>query len=145
AVEEVAQDYKQIGPDPLNSRADAPLEEVQSELENLKSALKVDDLDLAAESAERAERAAQELAMYGEQQHQLDQVFQNPPPAKAESSKLAERLNRDGPKVQEINQRLQRLFPSPSSMMGEQDRQQLKQLAREQRQTENRAQKLQQQ
>jgi hypothetical protein len=144
AVEEVSRDYRDIGPDPLNSRADAPLEEVQSELENLKNALKVDDFDLAAESAERADRAAQELSMYGDQQRQLDQAFQNPPAARAESSKLAERLGKDARKVQDINQKLQKLFPAPGSMMSEEDRSQLKNLSKEQKQVEKRAQGLQQ-
>ncbi len=143
-VEEVSKSYSQLGPDQLNSRADKPLEEVEAELQNLKNALKVDDFDLAAESAERAERAASELTGYGQQQRQLDEIFQNPPEVRQQSKQLADRLARDAEKVAEVNKKLQQLFPQPGSMLSEQDRAALKQEAGEQRGLEQRARELQQ-
>ncbi len=143
-VEEVSKNYAELGPDQLNSRADKPLEEVESELQNLKNALKVDDFDLAAESAERAERASSELSGFGAQQRQLDEIFQNPQEVRQQSKQLADRLAKDAEKVSEVNKKLQQLFPQPGSMLSEEDRQKLKQMAGEQRGLEQKAHELQQ-
>ncbi|HZH02211.1 MAG TPA: DUF4175 domain-containing protein, partial [Myxococcaceae bacterium] len=118
---------------------------VRSELESVKNALKVNDFDLAAEAADRASRAAQELQSLGEHQRQLDEGFHNPPQIRSRSEKLAERLARDAQRVESVNEKLSQLFPPPGSMMSEDDRARLKKLAGEQRQLEKRAQSLQQQ
>ncbi|MGQ0507987.1 MAG: DUF4175 family protein [Myxococcaceae bacterium] len=144
AVEDVSRDYANLQPDQLNSRADKPLEELESELANLRNALKVDDFDLAAESAERAERASAELSGFGQQQKQLDEVFQNPPDIRQQSKQLAEKLNRDAEKVADVNRKLQQLFPQPGSNLSEQDRARMKQMGAEQRRLEQRAHELQQ-
>lgn len=140
--DEVYRDYQQLAQQPLGSRGDKALEEAQAELENLKSALKVEDYDLAAEAAARAERASRELADYGEQQKQLDEVFQNPAEARRQSRELAERLGKDAAKVSDVSQKLQQLFPQPGSMMSEADKQKLRAMGQEQRELERQAQGL---
>jgi hypothetical protein len=142
-VEEAARDYQQIDPDRLRYQSERQLEQVQSELEHAASALKVEDFDLAAESAARAERAAEDLRLFGEQQAEQDEVWGNPPEVRAESRRLAERLKRDERLVREVNQALQQLFPPAGSMMSEADQQRLRQLAEEQQKLERRAQGLQ--
>jgi chromosome segregation ATPase len=142
--EEVMKDYQSLRADRMSSRADKPLEEAQGELDNVKNALKVDDFDLAAEAAARAASAAAELKQLGEQQKQLDQLFQNPPDAKRTSRELAERLGKNASKVEDISQKLQQLFPQAGSALTEADKQKLKELSGQQRQLEQAAQQLQQ-
>ncbi|MCP3100589.1 DUF4175 family protein [Myxococcus sp. K15C18031901] len=144
-VQQAQQSYDKLNPEHLNSRAARPLEEAQSELRNVENALKVNDFDLAAEAATRAEDAARQLSAMGEQQKQLDEMFGNPPEVRQQSADLAQRLERDARNVQDVNRQLQSLFPPPGSQMSQQDRQQLQQLAQQQQQLEQRAQGLRQQ
>lgn len=144
-VQQAQEDYKKLQPEQLNSRAARPLEEAQSELQNVEQALKVNDFDLAAEAAARAEDAAQQLSMMGEQQKQLDEMFGNPPEVRQQSANLAQRLERDARNVEDVNKQLQSLFPPPGSQLSQQERQQLQQLAQQQGQLEQRAQGLRQQ
>ncbi|QSQ22692.1 DUF4175 family protein [Pyxidicoccus parkwayensis] len=144
-VQQAQEDYKKLQPDQLNSRAARPLEEAQSELQNVENALKVNDFDLAAEAAARAEDAARQLSMMGEQQRQLDEMFGNPPEVRQQSANLAQRLERDARGVEEVNKQLQSLFPPPGSQLSQQEKQQLQQLAQQQGQLEQRAQGLRQQ
>ncbi|MBZ4396236.1 DUF4175 family protein [Myxococcus sp. AS-1-15] len=144
-VQQAQQSYDKLNPEHLNSRAARPLEEAQSELSNVENALKVNDFDLAAEAAARAEDAARQLAGMGEQQKQLDEMFGNPPEVRQQSSELAQRLDRDARNVQDVNRQLQNLFPPPGSQLSQQEKQQLQQLAQQQQQLEQRAQGLRQQ
>lgn len=144
-VQQAQQSYDKLNPEHLNSRAARPLEEAQSELRNVENALKVNDFDLAAEAATRAEDAARQLAGLGEQQKQLDEMFGNPPEVRQQSSDLAQRLERDARNVQDVNRQLQSLFPPPGSQLSQQDKQQLQQLSQEQQQLEQRTQNLRQQ
>ncbi|MCY1019620.1 DUF4175 family protein [Pyxidicoccus sp. MSG2] len=144
-VQQAQEDYKKLQPEQLNSRAARPLEEAQSELQNVENALKVNDFDLAAEAAARAEDAARQLSMMGEQQRQLDEMFGNPPEVRQQSANLAQRLERDAKNVEEVNKQLQSLFPPPGSQLSQQEKQQLQQLAQQQGQLEQRAQGLRQQ
>jgi hypothetical protein len=144
-IDQVQKDYKSIQPDELNSRASRPLEEAQSELENAKNALKVDDYDLAAESMQRATEASQQLSMYGEQQRALDEMYGNPEDIRKQSTQLAERLEKDAKSVEDVNRKLQSLFPPPGSQMGPQEKQQLQQLAQQQQALEQKAKGLRQQ
>lgn len=144
-VQQAQEDYKKLQPEQLNSRAARPLEEAQSELQNVENALKVNDFDLAAEAAARAEDAARQLAMMGEQQRQLDEMFGNPPEVRQQSANLAQRLERDAKNVEDVNRQLQQLFPPPGSQLSQQEKQQLQQLAEQQQQLEQRAQGLRQQ
>ncbi len=138
-TEQATKSYQSLEPDQLSMRADRPLEEVRAELDNLKNALKVDDFDLAAEAAARAERASQELAGYAELERQRDEAFKNPEDVRRRSRETAERLRQDSAKVSDINQKLQQLFPQPGSMLSEADKQRLRSLSQEQRQLEKQA------
>jgi hypothetical protein len=144
-IDQVQKDYKELRPDELNSRASRPLEEAQAELDNAKNALKVDDYDLAAESMQRASEAAQQLAMYGEQQRSLDEMYGNPEDVRKQSAQLAEQLEKDARSVEDMNRKLQSLFPPPGSQMSQQEKQQLQQLAQEQQGLEQKAKGLRQQ
>ncbi|MFP2908609.1 DUF4175 family protein, partial [Pyxidicoccus sp. 3LFB2] len=144
-VQQAQEDYKKLQPEQLNSRAARPLEEAQSELQNVENALKVNDFDLAAEAAARAEDAARQLSMMGEQQKQLDEMFGNPPEVRQQSANLAQRLEKDARNVEEVNKQLQSLFPPPGSQLSQQEKQQLQQLAQQQGELEQRAQGLRQQ
>jgi len=144
-AEEVSKDYRQIGPEQLNYRADRQLEEVQAELENVHNALKIDDFDLAAESAAKAERAAEEIAAHAQQKPYLERAYRSPPQVVAEAEELARRTAKDGQSVREISQKLQQLFPRPDSMLSEGDKSSLKQLGAEQKQLGKKAQGLRQQ
>ncbi len=110
-AEQVQQDYQKVGPNDLSPRADAPLEQAKSELENLKSALKSDDFDLAAEAAQRAVRQSEEISRAGEQQRALDEAYQNPPDVREKSRKLAQRMEKDAETVRDIRKKLDQLFP----------------------------------
>lgn len=143
-TEELQKDYRSVPPDQLNPRAEKPLEDVQRELENLRNSLKVEDYDLGAESASRAERWASELSVYAEQKRQLDEMYGGPPEGRAQSKQLAEKMTKNAQKIQEMNQKLQQLFPPPGAMLSEGDRDKLKEQSGEQRQLQKRAQGLQQ-
>lgn len=136
------QDYRQVQPAELNNNAERPLEEVQAQLENLKNALKVDDFDLAAESAQQAESAGEELRGYGENQRRMDELFERPPQMRQRSDQVARQLAEDADRTRDLNRRLQQLFPPPGQMLSEEDRQQLRQLDQQQRQLEQQAQGL---
>jgi len=141
-AEELARDYRQVGPDQI-TRAEKQLEETQGQLENLRNALKVEDYDLAAEAAARAERSSAEVSAQAEMKKQLDQRYGNPNEA-GQSKQLAERMTKNAQRIQEINQKLQQLFPPPGSMLSEADREQLGQQSGEERQLQRKAQGLQQ-
>jgi len=143
-AEQVAQDYQRVGPNDLSPRADQPLEQAKSELDNLKSALKSEDFDLAAEAAQRAVRQAEELARAGEQQRALDEAYQNPPDVREKSRRLAQRLEKDADTVRDIRKKLDQLFPPLSSQLGQADKQKLQELGQGQRKLGQRAQDLQQ-
>ncbi len=143
-ADQVAQDYQRVGPNDLSPRLDLPLEQAKSELENLKSALKSDDFDLAAEAAQRAVRQAEELSRAGDQQRALDEAYQNPPDVREKSRKLAQRLEKDSETVRDIRKKLDQLFPPLSSQLGQADRQKLQEISQGQRKLGQRAQDLQQ-
>ena len=143
-ADQVAQDYQRVGPNDLSPRADQPLEQAKSELENLKSALKSEDFDLAAEAAQRAMRQAEELSRAGDQQRALDEAYQNPPDVREKSRRLAQRLEKDADTVRDIRRKLDQLFPPLSSQLGQADRQKLQDLSQGQRKLGQRAQDLQQ-
>ena len=143
-AEQVAQDYQRVGPNDLSPRADQPLEQAKSELDNLKSALKSEDFDLAAEAAQRAVRQSEELARAGEQQRALDEAYQNPPDVREKSRRLAQRLEKDADTMRDIRKKLDQLFPPLSSQLGQSDRQKLQELGQGQRKLGQRAQDLQQ-
>ena len=144
-AEQVAQDYQKIGPNDLSPRADQPLEQARTELDNLRSALKSEDFDLAAESAQRAARQAEELSRAGDAQRALDEAYQNPPEVKEKSRKLAQRLEKDAETMREVQKKLDQLFPPLSSELSASDRQKTQEQAQAQRKLGQKAQGLQQQ
>ncbi|MBM4378635.1 MAG: DUF4175 family protein [Deltaproteobacteria bacterium] len=145
AAEKVAADYGALGPEDLASRAQRPLEAAQAELQNLRDALAVEDFDLALEAGTRAEDAARQLEQYGEQQVAMDEVFKNPPEARAETKRTAERLHEDARAIRDINSQLEQLFPNPAQALSEPDKQKLKQLAEKQQGLKRQADQLRQQ
>jgi DNA repair exonuclease SbcCD ATPase subunit len=136
------ENYRRIQPTELDNNAERPLEEVQAQLENVKNALKVDDFDLAAESAQQAEVAGEELRSSGDRQRRMDELFERPPQMRQRSQQVAEQLAEDADRTRDISRRLQQLFPPPGQMLSEEDRQQLRQLDQQQRQLEQQAQGL---
>ncbi|HZI03555.1 MAG TPA: DUF4175 family protein, partial [Archangium sp.] len=62
-----------------------------------------------------------------------------------QSAELAQRLEKDAKSVEDVNRKLQSLFPPPGSQMGPQEKQQLQQLAQEQQSLEQKARELRQQ
>ena len=141
-LEAVAQDYRKTRPGELGPRSDRALENAQSELENLKSALRSDDFDLAADAAHSAGQAADEIAREAEQQHVLNEMYRNPGEARDQSKRTAQRMEQDAQKLHDIQRNLQQLFPPVGSQLSTQDRQRLQQLSQEQRSLERRAQDL---
>ncbi len=141
-AEAVAQDYRKTRPGELGPRSDRALENAQSELENLKSALHSDDFDLAADAARSAAQAADEIARDAEQQHVLNDTYRNPGEMPDQSKATAQRMERDAQKLHDIQRSLQQLFPPAGSQLSNQDRQRVQQLGQEQRGLERRAQDL---
>ncbi len=144
-VEQAQKGYEGVEPERLGFRAEVPLQELRTELENIEQALAVEDYDLAAQSAARAERAAEQLGMQGQHQAEMDKHFGNPPEVQQESRKLAEKLDQNGQTVREVNQALQQLFPPAGSMMSQEDQKKMRELAEQQDGLQQRAQQLQQQ
>ncbi len=134
--------YQGVSGDELSSDAAQPLEDVQEQLENLKSALEVEDFDLAAEAAAQAARSSDNLSSQAERQRRLDEMFERPQVMRQQSKQLSEQLTKDADRVQEINRKLQEMFPPPSEAISEADQKQLKELKDQQRKLQQRAQEL---
>ncbi len=141
-VDEAKKSYAELDANRLNSLAERHLGQLQSELQNVENALKVNDYDLAAEAAARAERSAESLDTFGQEQMTLDEMWGNPPDARAESKELAKRLQKGERTVSEVNEALQNLFPPAGQMMSGEDQQKLNELSQKQQQLEQRAQGL---
>lgn len=144
-VEQASKDYKSLATNELQGNSDRSMEEIQAELDNVQNALKVEDYDLALEAAQRAQRAADDLDSYGQQLKRMDELYQRSQEMRSKSDKVAQRLSKDAKQVQDVSDKLQQMFPPAGSMMSEQDKQKLQQLAGEQRGLEQRAQELRQQ
>ncbi len=141
-LEAVAQDYRKIRPGELGPRSDRALENAQSELENLKSALHSDDFDLATEAARAAGQASDEIARDAAQQHALQEAYRDPGDVRDQSKRLAQRMAQDAQKMHDVQRSLQQLFPPAGSQLSPPDRQRVQQLSQEQRGLERRAQDL---
>ena len=138
-VEELERSYAQVRAGTLKPAAARSLEETKNELQSVESGLKAEDYDLAADAALRAEHAAGELRAWGNQARSADEALRQPPEKRAESRKLAERLDRNAEGVEEVSRKLQQLFPPPGTGLSEEDRARLRRLAGEQQQLEQRA------
>jgi hypothetical protein len=144
-TEALQKDFQKQRNSRLGTRAGAAFDQLQSDLENLKNALQRQEYDLASESADHAEMSAGELAAMGQQQAQLDRLFQNAGPQQEQSERNAQQLAQGEQRTRKIAEKLHSLFPPPQSMMSGQDQKQLQQLGQKQRKLEQQAQQLQQQ
>nr|WP_153865521.1 MULTISPECIES: DUF4175 family protein [Myxococcaceae] len=144
-VSQAQKGYAERRVDELSSRGARPLEEVQNELQNVENALKANDFDLAAEAAQRAQSAAEQLSMLGQQQRELDVMWGNPPEVRQQSADLAKKLRQEGERVSDVSRKLQSLFPPPGSQLSAGEKDQLKKLAGQQQQLGEKAQSLREQ
>ncbi|MEW5738004.1 MAG: DUF4175 family protein [Myxococcota bacterium] len=144
-LDELDKSYQQLEQDRFGNRLDERAEEARQEIEHVQQALKANDFDLASETADRLEEQAQGMADQASEQRRLDEMFQNPPEVRRASKQLHDKLQRDAKKAEEVAQKLRDLFPQPGSQMSEADRQQMQEMARQQRGLEKRAQQLEQQ
>jgi len=113
--------------------------------ENVQQSLDANDFDLASEAADRMEDRAAQMAAQANELRQRDELFNNPPEVRRESKQAADKVERDAKKASEVAQKLRELFPQGGQQMSEQDRQQMNELSRNQRQLQQQAQQLQQQ
>lgn len=143
-AEEVLKDYQAVEASDPSPRLQQPLAQAQAELESLKSALQVNDFDLATEAAERAQSHAEDLAENAEAQSRFEASLGAPPSQQRPSQQQAEKLTKDASKVEALRKKLESLFPKPGAQMSERDRQHLKNLSQKQRQLEQKAERLQQ-
>lgn len=139
---ELQQSYERL---PSASRFEESRAQAKHDIGNVKQALDANDFDLAAEAAEKLDEHAQHLAELGREQQRLDEMFQNPPQVRKESKQLNERLGNDARKAGEIAQALKSLFPQNGSQLSEGDRQQMGEMAKQQRQLEQKESELEQQ
>ncbi|MEW6431273.1 MAG: DUF4175 family protein [Myxococcota bacterium] len=144
-LDELDKSYQQLDQDRFGFRLDERAQEARGDIEHIQQALEANDFDLASEAADRLEEKAQQMAEQAAEQRRLDEMFQNPPEVRRESRQLHDRLARDQKKAEDVAQKLRDLFPQPGSQMSEADRQQMQDMARQQRGLEKRGQQLRQQ
>jgi hypothetical protein len=144
-LDELDKSYRELERDRFGNLLDERAAEARQEIEHVQQALKANDFDLASEAADRLEEKAQGMAEQASEQRRLDEMFQNPPEVRRASRQLYDTLQRDAKKAEEVAQSLRDLFPQPGSQMSEAERQQLQELARQQRDLEKRRQRLEQQ
>lgn len=144
-LDELDKSYEQLDQDRFGFRLDEKAKEARRDIDHVQQALKANDFDLASEAADRLEEKAQTMAEQAAEQRRLDEMFQNPAEVRRESKQLHDRLQRDQKKAEEVAQKLRELFPPPGSQMSEGDRQQLQEMARQQKGLERKGQQLQQQ
>lgn len=142
---ELDKSYQQLDEDRFGFRLDEHALEARADIEHVQQALDANDFDLASEAADRLEEKARSMAEQAAEQRRLDEMFQNPPEVRRASKQLFDRLQRDEKKAEDVAQRLRDLFPQPGSQMSEQDRQQLQDMARQQKGLERKGQQLEQQ
>ncbi len=144
-LDELEKSWSQLDGDRFGFRFEDFQKEAMQARNNVQQSLEANDFDLASESADRMEEKAGKMAAQGAEMRQRDELFQNPPEIRRESKQAADRLQRDLKKAQEVAQKLRDLFPQPGQQMNDQDRQQMAELARSQKQLQQQSQSLQQQ
>lgn len=144
-LDELDKSYQQLDQDRFGFRLDEHAEEARGDIEHVQQALDANDFDLASEAADRLEEKSQQMAEQAAEQRRLDEMFQNPPEVRRESKQLHDRLSRDEKKAEDVAQKLRDLFPQPGSQMSEADKQQVQDMARQQKSLERRGQQLEQQ
>ncbi len=144
-LEDLDKSWKSLEGDRFGFRfEDVQLEAMQAR-ENVQQSLDANDFDLASEAADRMEDRAAQMASQASELRERDELFNNPPEVRRESKQAADRVERDARKASEVAQKLRDLFPQGGQQMSEQDRQQMNELSRNQRQLQQQAQQLQQQ
>ncbi|PZR08656.1 MAG: DUF4175 domain-containing protein [Archangium gephyra] len=141
-LDELEKSWSELDGQRMGYRFDDTRKEALQARDNVEQALEANDFDLASEAADAMEEAAREMADNAEQQRRNDELFQNPADARRESKQSADRLSRDAKKSQEVAQKLRDLFPQPGQQMSDGDKQQMNEMARQQRQLQQSAQDL---
>lgn len=144
-LDELQKSYRQLDADRYGPRFQELKTQAERAVENVQQSLKANDFDLASDSADRLEEHAGQLAESAEDQRRNDELFKNPPEVRRESKQLHDQLQRDGKKAEEVARKLRDLFPQPGQQLSDADRASLQEQARQQKQLEQRAQRLQQQ
>lgn len=138
------QSWRELDGQRLGARFEENRKDALQARDNVQQALDANDFDLASQAADQLEEASQKMADNAEQQRRNDELFQNPPDARRESKQVSDRLERDQKSAKEVAQKLRDLFPQPGQAMSEQDKKDLGELAKQQRQLQQQSQDLQQ-
>jgi myosin heavy subunit len=144
-LEDLDKSWKQLDGDRFGFRFEDIQKDAMQARDNVQQSLDANDFDLASEAADRMEDKARQMAAQASEQRRLEEQYNNPPEARRESRQAADKLARDAKTANEVAQKLRDLFPQPGQNMSEQDRQQMNELARQQKQLQQQAQQLQQQ
>jgi hypothetical protein len=144
-LDELEKSWKSADGDRFGRRFDDALQDAKAARDNVQQSLDANDFDLASEAADRMEEKAAQIAAQAMEQRQRDELFNNPPEVRRESKQAADQAARDAKRAQEVAQKLRELFPPAGQQMNEGDRQQMNELARQQRQLQQQAAQLQQQ
>jgi hypothetical protein len=144
-LDELDKSWKQLDGDNFGFRFEDVQQEAMQARDNVQQSLDANDFDLASEAADRMEDRAAQMAAQAQELRQRDEMFNNPPEVRRESKQAADKMQRDAKKASEVAQKLRDLFPQPGQQMSEQDRQQMSELSRSQKQLQQQAQQLQQQ
>ena len=141
-VERITRDYQELPGERLDRQALPSLERAQEALRATREALDAKDYDLAAEASRQAAENAEALQRWGQLQRERDAIFFNPPDAQEETRQLAERLERDAQLAREVHDALSSLFPEPGSQLSASEKQRMEQLAKQQRELQQKAEGL---
>ncbi len=144
-LDDLDKSWKQLDGDHFGFRFEDVQQEAMQARDNVQQSLDANDFDLASEAADRMEDRASQMAEQAQELRQRDEMFNNPPDVRRESKQAADKMQRDAKKASEVAQKLRDLFPQPGQQMSDQDRQQMSELSRSQKQLQQQAQQLQQQ
>jgi hypothetical protein len=129
----------------MGAHVERPKETALQDLSHLETALKSNDFDLAMQAARDLSAEMQELQGAVDSQRRQDELFGNPPEIRRKSRAAAERLKSDMRQAEDIERKLEELFPGKAQPMSEGDQQNLKSQEASQRQLQKSAQSLEQQ
>ncbi len=144
-LDDLDKSWKSLEGDRFGFRFEDLQQDAMQARENVQQSLDANDFDLASEAADRMEDRASQMAAQASELRQRDELFNNPPEVRRESKQAADKVERDAKKASEVAQKLRDLFPQGGQQMSEQDRQQMNELSRNQKQLQQQAQQLQQQ
>ncbi len=144
-LQELEKSWSQVEGQRLGYRFDEERKEALAARENVEQALDANDFDLASEAADQMESSAEAMADRAKEQHSRDELFHNPQAVQNSSKQNAEKLVRDAKKAREVAKKLRDLFPQPGQAMSDGEKQQLSELAKQQRQLQQQGQELMQQ